>query len=97
MHYFLRVNGDTLHNNPNRSNYYVPGELPHYPATYFNYLGFCFERNIARIGWPDTGDLNALSKTGALAQGYSLDSLQPFHGWCRATAQRPVLPVLCAP
>lgn len=76
--YFLRVNGETKHNDAGVPLYYVPNEPPPFPTTYFNYLSLCFERNFVRIGWPDTGDLSAPSKTGALARGYSLDMLQPY-------------------
>src|SRR5687768_10691910 len=77
MHYFLRVNGKTRHNNPGVPGAYVPGEPPRFPKTRFNYLEFCFDRNIVRLGWPDTGDLQAPSKTGALANAYSLDTVKP--------------------
>ena len=78
-YYFLRVNGNTAHNDPGRPNHYVPGEPPPYPQTYFNYLAYCFENDIARIGWPDTGDLRAVSKTGALARGYDLGCIKKLH------------------
>ena len=78
MIYFIRVNGDTLHNNPNNARYYVPGEPPQWPKTRFNYVDFCLEKQIVRIGWPDTGDLSLASKSGALAQGYSLSTLAPY-------------------
>jgi hypothetical protein len=78
MVYFVRAKGATLHNNPNVPGYYVPGEPPIFPKTAFNYADFCLERGIIRIGWPDTGALNASGKTGALAHGYTLESLKPY-------------------
>lgn len=78
MHYFLRVNGETEHNDPGDPLNYVPGEPPRFPRTHFNYLGLCLERSFVRTGWPDTGDLSAQSKTGALARGYGVDVLQPY-------------------
>jgi hypothetical protein len=79
MYYFLRVNGDTGHNNRNDTACFVPGEPPAFPNTYFNYLDFCLKKDIVRIGWPDSGDLTAsVSKTGALATCYDLDTV-PSH------------------
>ena len=78
MYYFVRVNGDTIHNNPHKPDFYVPNEPPLYPSTSFDVLGYCLNHNIIRIGWPDTGDLKAPSKTGALAKGYSLSDLKPY-------------------
>lgn len=75
MYYFVRVNGATLHNNPGVPSHFVPGEPPRYPQTRFNVLDECLEQGFVRIGWPDTGDLKAPSKTGALAKGYTLSSL----------------------
>jgi hypothetical protein len=79
MYFFLRVNGNTAHNNPNHTACFVPAEPPKFPRTYFNYLHFCFEKSIVRIGWPDTGDLTAPTpKTGALATCYDLNTV-PSH------------------
>lgn len=78
MIYSVRVNGKTLHNNPNEPDSYVPNEPPIFPVTLFNYVGFCLREEVIRIGWPDTGDLNKPSKTGALAKRYSLDSVKPY-------------------
>jgi len=72
MHYFVRANGDTVHNNPGDCGAYVPGEPPVYPTTRYNYVHFCLEHGIARIGWPDTGDLRMSAKYGALAKAYDL-------------------------
>ena len=52
MYYFIRVNGESDHNNPNRRSWYVEGEPPKFPKTYFNYLDYCIENNVIRIGWP---------------------------------------------
>jgi len=78
MYYFVRANGETLHNNPRRTEAFVAGEPPEYPQTYFNGLSFCFRENIVRIGWPDTGDLRTRDRKGALARAYSLQTV-PEH------------------
>ncbi len=36
--YFIRVNGDTGHNNPKRKSCFVLGEPPAHPQTYSNYF-----------------------------------------------------------
>jgi hypothetical protein len=79
MTYFVRVNGDTLHNNPNIPSLYVLDEPPLYPYTYFNALNYCLHNNMVRIGWPDTGDLTKPHKTGALAQGYTARDCKIHH------------------
>ena len=66
MYYFVRVNGNTDHNNPQKKECYVPDNLPGYPETYFNGVSFCLEKGIIRTGWPDTGDMRQGSKAGAL-------------------------------
>ena len=76
MYYFIRVNGKTTHNNPNCPISYVEGEPLKFPNTYFNYLAYCLENNVIRIGWPDVGDLVTGGKKGALASGYDLASLK---------------------
>jgi len=77
MHYFVRVNGNSGHNDPGKPESYVPGEPPIFPARRFNYVDYCLRENIVRIGWPDTGDLGASPKTGALVRAYDLGSLRP--------------------
>lgn len=80
-YYFIRVNGKMSHNDPHQPASYVLGEPPTYPKRYFNYLDFCFQHNIVRIGWPDTGDLSSHQKKGKLANGYDLDTLEPYNLW----------------
>jgi hypothetical protein len=59
MHcYFIRVNGNTAHNNPSNAPCYVPGEPPRYPQTFFSYIDLCLSNGFIRIGWPATGDLS---------------------------------------
>jgi hypothetical protein len=72
MHYFIRVNGESSHNNPDEPEFYVKGEPPVHPDREFDYLSRCLKDSFVRIGWPDTGDLRSKPKTGALAQGYSI-------------------------
>lgn len=78
MIYFVRVNGDSAHNDPNGPQCYILGEPPVFPQVFFNYRDLCLGSNFVRIGWPDTGDLTRPSKTGALAQCYDLGSL-PYY------------------
>jgi len=56
-YHFVRVNGDTGHNNPAQPQCYVKNEPPQWPERFFNYADYCFTNNIIRIGWPGTGDL----------------------------------------
>lgn len=77
MIYFVRVNGETSHNDPSQPLCYVPGEPPQFPEVAFNYVAYCLREGIVRIGWPDTGDLTRSSKTGAIAQCYDLTTLPP--------------------
>ena len=91
MYYFVRVNGDTNHNNPGRQRWFVDGEPPKFPTTYFNYLRYCLQNDIVRIGWPDVGDLVAGGKKGALASAYILASL-PEHVQGYLTAFKEIRP-----
>ena len=43
-------------------------------------MPYCFEHDIVRIGWPDTGDLLLGNRAGALANGCDLNGLPP-HVW----------------
>src|SRR5690349_16286178 len=79
MHYFVRVNGKSRHVNSDRPKCFVPGEPPGHPVKGFNYLRYCLTNGIIRIGWPDTGDLSAASKTGSLADCYRLSDLESRH------------------
>lgn len=76
--YFIRVNGDTAHNDPSVVNCFVANEPPRYPATYFNYVADCLAKNFVRIGWPDVGDLTTRNKTGALANCYDWHSIDQY-------------------
>ena len=66
-------------------------EPPTFPNTYFNYLDYCIENNVVRIGWPDVGDLVSEGKKGALASGYDLASL-PKHRQASLAAFREISP-----
>ncbi len=77
-YFFVRVNGDTAHNNSSSPNCYVPNEPPIFPATFFNYCQYCLDKNIVRIGWPDVGDMLIVAKSGALSNCYDLASLKPY-------------------
>lgn len=76
MLYFLRVNGQTVHNNPADQMCFVAGEPPTYPTTSFDYLQYCFANDVVRIGWPDTGDL--ATGNGKMARCYTLQGLRPY-------------------
>ncbi len=76
MHYyFIRVNGNTAHNDPNDRNCYVEGEPPTFPTTYFNYYQYCLDNKIIRIGWPDVGDLSVGNKANALTNCYNINDV----------------------
>ncbi len=77
-YYFARANGGTGHATPAKPQCFVPGEPPVPPCGYHNHIHYCLRESIARIGWPDTGDLNGEPKAGALAECYDLASL-PAH------------------
>ncbi len=72
-YFFIRANGDTLHNNPARPECYIPGEPPTWPRTAFNYADFCLRAGFVRIGWPGTGDLRTLERIPDRTPCYSLD------------------------
>lgn len=58
-YYFIRVNGPTVHDNPNNPECYVGKEPEEFKRKgYSNYLEYCFRENIVRMGWPAFGDLN---------------------------------------
>ncbi len=73
--FFIRVNGNTAHNDPTQVGCFVPHEPPQPPATYFNYVTHCLAGSFVRIGWPDVGDLNTRNKQGALANCYDWGSI----------------------
>ena len=76
-YYFVRVNGNTGHNNPSELDAYVKNEPPKFPKNYFNYYEYCLNNNFIRIGWPDVGDIVKGNRIGALANLYSLESVKP--------------------
>jgi hypothetical protein len=80
-YYFIRANGETIHSDSSRPDCFVEGEPtathgnPHYNA-----VPYCLENNIARIGWPDTGDLRHVpAKVGALKACYDFQLLKPHY------------------
>lgn len=75
-YYFVRVNGNTGHNNPSELDAYVKNEPPKFPKNYFNYYEYCLNNNFIRIGWPDVGDIVKGNRIGALANLYSLESVK---------------------
>lgn len=75
-YYFIRANGSTAHADRSKPQCFVKGEPAPPSKGYFNHIPYCVREGIARIGWPDTGDLRAAPKTGALANCYSLATLK---------------------
>ncbi len=75
-YYFIRVAGETGHNNPGVPEAYVQNEPPEYPKTYYNYYDYCLRNEFIRIGWPDVGDLKNGNRLGALSNFYSLESVK---------------------
>ena len=73
-YYFVRVNGESIHCDPRMPQCYVPSEPK--PA-FYSYVGYCLRQGVIRIGWPDTGDLRAAPKAGALGQCYDLSTIRP--------------------
>lgn len=76
-YYFIRANGGSVHVDPSVPNAHVEGQ-PALPASgQYNHIEYCLRHGIARIGWPDTGDLRIASKSDALANAYELATLPP--------------------
>jgi len=73
--WFIRSNGETLHNNPETVDY-VPGEPPEYPLKEFNYRLKCLEDGFARYGFPNTGDLTLKQPTRLAPLGYSFQDIE---------------------
>ena len=71
-YYFIRVNGETCHNNSEKSECYIAGE-PKEP--FFSYQEYCIKNNIVRIGWPATGDLLSKNYNHGLEECYTLEDL----------------------
>jgi hypothetical protein len=75
-YFFVRVNGSSLHSNPVKSECFVEVEQASFKRSgYSNYIDFCFEKNIVRMGWPDVGDLRSKDRRGAKSNCYTLESL----------------------
>lgn len=68
--WFTTSHGNTCHNQPGTPNY-VEGEPPTYPLVQINYREKCLIEGFARIGYPNTGDLNELSRGQLAPNGYS--------------------------
>ena len=56
-YYFVRVNGRTVHNNPNKPDCYVDREPPPYPQAAYDHAEYCLRYDLVRLGWPGAGDL----------------------------------------
>ncbi len=68
--WFTTSHGNTCHNQPGTPNY-VEGEPPTYPLVAINYREKCLNEGFARIGYPNTGDLNDLGRGRLAPNGYS--------------------------
>jgi hypothetical protein len=68
--WFTTSHGNTCHNQPGTPNY-VEGEPPTYPLVAINYREKCLNDGFARIGFPNTGDLNELGRGRLAPNGYS--------------------------
>lgn len=78
-YYFVRVNGPTLHDNPKKIDCFVAVEPESFKRDgYSNYLSYCFENDIVRMGWPDVGDLSKGNRLGAKANCYNLSTLKIY-------------------
>ncbi len=75
--WFTTSDGNTLHNNPNTENY-VAGEPPMNPnISRIDYRKECIQKGIARVGWPNTGDLRSdrFGESRLAPRGYSFKSI----------------------
>ncbi len=74
--HFVRANGPTLHDRKDRPECFVEGPSLAVGRV-MNALPFCLANDIARIGWPDTGDLRrpAAERADARANCYTFDGL----------------------
>lgn len=73
--WFTTSHGDTIHNQPGTPNY-VEGEPPQYPLVKINYRVKCLEDGFARIGYPNTGDLNERGRGRLALNGYSFSNVE---------------------
>lgn len=77
--YFIRSNGESSHCPPCEPKCFVPNATPDGKSK-FELSEYCIAQSIARIGWPDSGNLRYVpEKVGALAQCYAFDTLKPIH------------------
>jgi hypothetical protein len=56
-YFFVRANGQTVHNDPARPGCFVADEPPAFPRTDFDHVQYCLGYDVVRIGWPGVGDL----------------------------------------
>ncbi len=73
--WFTKSHGNTCHNQPGSLNY-VEGEPPKYPLVEINYREKCLNDGFARIGYPNTGDLNELGRGRLAPNGYSFSDVE---------------------
>ena len=84
-YYFVRANGHTWHNDPDRVGCYVRHEPPRFPETFFSYVDYSLTHGIARIGWSAVGDLRLVTEVPASTPCYRAHDrryrkyLQGFH------------------
>ena len=73
--WFTTSHGNTCHNQPGNPNY-VEGEPPKYPLVEINYREKCLNDGFARIGYPNTGDLNEPGRGRLAPNGYSFSNVE---------------------
>ena len=73
--WFTTSHGNTCHNQPGTPNY-VEGEPPLYPLVEINSREKCLTEGFARIGYPNTGDLNELGRGRLAPNGYSFYNVE---------------------
>jgi hypothetical protein len=74
-YWFTTSHGNTCHNEPGSSNY-VAGEPPKFPLNLINYREKCLNEGFARIGYPNTGDLNELGLGRLAPDGYTFHNIE---------------------
>lgn len=84
MYYFIRVNGQTIHDNPLNKDCFVSEEPKEFKRSgYSNYLSYCLEHNFVRFGWPDVGDLRTRDRIGAKSNCYDWNNTEIIKPYIR--------------
>ena len=98
MLYFVRVNGNSAHNDPSIPEWYVAGEPSHGKGGYINYCHWCLSNGLVRIGWPDTGDLRSGNRDGKRANCYTYESIaKHIQGYLNDFVAMPISSIVLMP